>query len=275
MRDVIFHYHIFKNAGTSIDASLSGSFGSGWLSFDPDPVWTNVTTGQSLEVIDANPDLRALSSHQLRWPEPSGAELRVYPVVLLRHPIDRIHSIYTYGLRTEESTATGKTFPEYVDWLLSSEGGIVAKSFQTLFLSDDDDLRTFPDDRPTSVTTAHDEAARHRIDSLEVLRARQTIRRVAGGLGRWLAPAFATGLRSAVRGNVCARPVLVGWMVVGQARWPRTRTAPHPSGGEAPTKPTSICGGCSTISNSGSLIFLAAPALATDKRRELEWGYRM
>lgn len=167
MRDVIVHYHIFKNAGTSIDASLSASFGSGWLSYDPDPVWTNVLPQEILGVFESRPDLRAISSHQLRWPEPAAEGLRVFPLVLLRHPIDRIRSIYEYGKRVGYTDIIGRTFPEYVDWLLRPEGSIVARSFQTLFMSDDDALRETPE-VPSVVTPAHFESARRRIDGLEM-----------------------------------------------------------------------------------------------------------
>jgi hypothetical protein len=32
MRKIIFHYHLFKNAGTSIDALLKTNFAHQWLS---------------------------------------------------------------------------------------------------------------------------------------------------------------------------------------------------------------------------------------------------
>ena len=190
MRDVILHYHIFKNAGTSIDSSLSASFGNRWLSFDRDPIWTNITSQQLFEFIEDHPDLRALSSHQSRWPAPAGARLRVYPLVLLRHPIDRIHSIYTYGVRVGDATAAGRTFPEYVDWLLGPDGSIVARSFQTLFLSDDDHLRQPPDDVPTEATPAHFESARRRLDTLEVFGIVERFEESLAVFGHWLAPAF-------------------------------------------------------------------------------------
>ncbi len=167
MRKVILHYHIFKNAGSSIDASLSASFGGAWMTYDPDPVWSNVSPEEALALIERRPDLRAISSHQLRWPEPVAEGLRVFPLVLLRHPIDRIRSIYDFGIRVGNTTTTGRTFPEYVDWLLSPEGSIVASSFQTLFLSDDGALREIPDAQ-TVVTPAHFESARRRIDSLDM-----------------------------------------------------------------------------------------------------------
>jgi hypothetical protein len=189
VRDVIVHYHIFKNAGTSIDTSLSASFGSGWLSYDPDPVWTNVLPQEVLGVLESHPDLRAISSHQLRWPEPAAEGLRVFPLVLLRHPVDRVRSIYDYGTRVGNTVVTGKTFSEYVDWLLSPEGSIVARSFQTLFMSDDQALREIPE-APSVVTPAHLESARRRIDGLEMFGLVERFEESVATFDRVLRPKF-------------------------------------------------------------------------------------
>lgn len=70
MRHVLLHYHIFKNAGSSVDAALAGCFGPAWSSYDADPVWTNITTGDLFAYLREHESLRALSSHQARWPEP-------------------------------------------------------------------------------------------------------------------------------------------------------------------------------------------------------------
>jgi hypothetical protein len=153
VRDVIIHYHIFKNAGSSIDAALQSSFGTGWASFDLAERWTNITSADLQHHLRSHPEIRALSSHQARWPEPNLADLKAHPIVFLRHPIDRIGSIYAYNRRIGADEARGKSLAEYVDWLLAPAGGIVARSFQTLFLSDDDSLSQDLD-RPLSQATA-------------------------------------------------------------------------------------------------------------------------
>jgi hypothetical protein len=158
---VVVHYHIFKNAGTSIDQCLGESFGDRWDSYDPDPDWANVTTTQLLEYLTERPDLRALSSHQLRWPHPTTDMIRVHPLVFVRHPIDRVASVYAFLHRIEHRDAVDRTFSEFVDWLTSFEGGMVGCSFQTLFLSDDDRLRGV-----SRATSDHLAQAVARIDSL-------------------------------------------------------------------------------------------------------------
>lgn len=167
-RHVILHYHIFKNAGSSVDADLRNSFGPTWHSFDRDARWTNITTVDLSSYLEEHPDVRALSSHQARWPEPSSEKLRVHPVVFIRHPIDRIGSIYSHARRTGEASAQNLSFPEYVDWLMAADGGIVAKSFQTLFLSDDDHLTQLPEASNTICSDAHFDSAKRRLQALPV-----------------------------------------------------------------------------------------------------------
>ena len=37
-QNILVHFHIYKNAGTSIDHSLSRSFGASWTTFEPKDV---------------------------------------------------------------------------------------------------------------------------------------------------------------------------------------------------------------------------------------------
>ena len=165
MRDVIVHYHIYKNAGTSIDACLAHSFGPQWHNFDVHADWANITSDDLYEHLLENPGLRAMSSHQARWPEPTRHDLRAHPIVFLRHPIDRIGSMYSFAIGRGEAFAQGKTLAQYVDQLLEPETGFVARSAQTLFLSDDEHL-TKPPGPATEVTGAHFSQAVARLERL-------------------------------------------------------------------------------------------------------------
>ena len=166
MRNVIVHYHIFENAGSSIDVCLAESFGDGWHNFDAHEQWTNITSKDLSEHLAKNPRLRAMSSHQARWPEPTGEDLRVHPIVFLRDPIDRIGSMYSFAARRGDLGADETTLARYVDRLLEPQGGIVGRSFQTLFLSDDDQLTQHPDGPNTQASTEHFNQAVSRLDRL-------------------------------------------------------------------------------------------------------------
>jgi hypothetical protein len=190
-RDVLAHFHIFKNAGVSIDASLRESFGRAWESFDPAVDWTNVTTARVLRFLERRPALRAFSSHQLRWPSPDTPGVRIHPIVFVRHPIDRVASIYSYSRHLGDAEASARTFPEYVDWITRPAGQIVASSFQTLFLSDDEELVSRPElGPPTRATAAHLEQAMRRIDSLSAFGLVERFDDSVAWLAATLAPTF-------------------------------------------------------------------------------------
>jgi len=176
-RHVILHYHIFKNAGTSFDTALHRSFGDTWAPFDrPVESPAPIPTSELTRFLSDNPQVKAFSSHAARWPEPSGPDLRIYPIVFLRNPIDRVGSIYSQYHRIGDRNATTRSFGEYVDWVLETPHLFehtdltlfVASSFQTLFLSDDDRI-VQPAGAPIPfVTEGHLASASKRLHSLPV-----------------------------------------------------------------------------------------------------------
>ncbi len=105
MRNVILHFHLFKNAGTSLDETLKKNF--------PNDEWVtkefpanHVKNRQMVkEWIVNNPQAKCFSSHTafLHIPEIEG--VNVIPVIFMRHPIDRIVSAYSF-----EKKQGGDTF---------------------------------------------------------------------------------------------------------------------------------------------------------------------
>jgi hypothetical protein len=96
MRLVILHYHIFKNAGSTIEDILDHSFGERFAKLET-PADAGLISGpELLRFFDARPNLRALSSHQIRHPLPQAPGYLFFDICFLRDPIDRIRSIYTY-----------------------------------------------------------------------------------------------------------------------------------------------------------------------------------
>src|SRR5689334_21902410 len=90
-RGVIIHYHLFKNAGTSIDAVLRRHFGEGWASHEYPPR----SGGEAArEFLVANRHIAALSSHTLLLPPPEIPDVEIIPVIFIRHPLDRMKSAY-------------------------------------------------------------------------------------------------------------------------------------------------------------------------------------
>jgi len=129
-RDVLVHMHIFKNAGSSVDDSLKRHFGEGWTMFDPVTPAVCYGNDDVLDLVRKNPHLRAVSSHQLRFPMTGSADIRFHPVIFLRHPIDRIESIYEWErLEARQRTssllhtkmAAKLSFKEYAEWCISTQ----------------------------------------------------------------------------------------------------------------------------------------------------------
>jgi hypothetical protein len=99
MRLVILHYHIFKNAGSTIEDILDHSFGERFARLDTRAGEGLISNPDLVRFFDGRPNLRAFSSHQIRHPLPEAAGYLFFDICFLRDPIDRIRSIYTYFRR--------------------------------------------------------------------------------------------------------------------------------------------------------------------------------
>lgn len=95
MRLVLLHYHLFKNAGTTIEDMLAHSFGdfARWDTNDRDALISNV---ELLAYLKARPSVQALSSHQIRYPVPREPGFLFFDICFLRDPLDRVRSSYDY-----------------------------------------------------------------------------------------------------------------------------------------------------------------------------------
>jgi hypothetical protein len=133
----LIHYHIFKNAGSSVDASLRRSFGERWGSFEGVHAHDIQNAEQLRRFMLANPGYLAISSHLARPPLPFDDNL---PIVFIRHPLLRAYSVYLFTRRDPRQpfaeVATNKGFADYVRWALREEpGSIVIRDYQVVHLS--------------------------------------------------------------------------------------------------------------------------------------------
>jgi hypothetical protein len=140
-RTLVFHYHFFKNAGTSVDEMLRQNFGVHWANQEfPGARREN---GAAVEAfIRASPQLEAISSHTALLPVPQIEGLYIFPIVFVRHPLDRLRSAYEFerGQRAETAgarLAKKHDFGGYLRELLGNKPLRLARNFQTFRLSQD------------------------------------------------------------------------------------------------------------------------------------------
>lgn len=147
-RSILVHYHIYKNAGTSVDWSLEKAFGKSWLNFDGDGSKNYLTTQEMYNFIENRPSIQALSSHLLR---PKLNMDSIYPILFLRHPIVRAYSAYLFARRDptqlDHCIALNNTFADYIEWSMATpNAGIAIKNYQVIHLSCcDENIDNFQD----------------------------------------------------------------------------------------------------------------------------------
>ena len=143
MRNVIIHYHIFKNAGSSIDRILADNFGAQWSTFEGNTATSLLSVRDVEQFLAIHPELRAISSHLARPPLPT--TVTAFPIIFVRNPLDRAASVYSHERRAPSNVKSSEIaklcgFPGYVNWCLDpregrNQGGIVIRNYQVVHLS--------------------------------------------------------------------------------------------------------------------------------------------
>lgn len=140
MRSIIAHGHIFKNAGSTLDWSLRRSFGDDFMDHRDDAAMLQDGTEHLRELFREQSSLKAISSHHLTARLPELTETRITPVYLLRHPIERMRSVYEFERQQVADTpgaraAKEKDFQEYVEWRMQPEVRRTIRNYQTCYLA--------------------------------------------------------------------------------------------------------------------------------------------
>jgi hypothetical protein len=98
-RFLILHYHIFKNGGSTITSILEREFRDDFATVHG-PNDVSVVDDVSLaDFVSSHPSIRAISSHHLRYPKPVLPNAIIFDCCFLRHPLDRLQSLYSYFQR--------------------------------------------------------------------------------------------------------------------------------------------------------------------------------
>ncbi len=139
-RRILFHHHLFKNAGTTVDACLERSFGGQFVTFDSAVAWHTYSANDVAARIREEPSAQAFSSHQVALLPPAIDGIEVDRLIFLRHPIDRVRSVYSFERRQKADSpgarmASQTDLAGYVRWRLETADPTVVSGFQTARLS--------------------------------------------------------------------------------------------------------------------------------------------
>ena len=136
-RVVIVHCHMFKNAGSTLDWSLEQNLGGRFVRFWGDA--NGRTENQQLEkLLREDAQVCVVTGHKLRQTLPVVEGLKLLRVFILRHPIERAYSVYSFE-RGQVITTPGATqakllsFRDYVRWRMSPGSPPVIRNFQTSY----------------------------------------------------------------------------------------------------------------------------------------------
>ncbi|MEP6342277.1 MAG: sulfotransferase family 2 domain-containing protein [Maricaulaceae bacterium] len=139
-RPVIVHFHLFKNAGTSVDTVLEKNFGERWIEIEG-PNARKLTQEALVEFIESNPQYDAISSHTAIVGMPVMDTAEIIPIFFFRHPIDRIRSAYDFECTQNVQTpgaikAKEGDFEHYMNWRLSTPTPWQVSEFHAFRLKD-------------------------------------------------------------------------------------------------------------------------------------------
>lgn len=154
MRFIILHYHILKNAGTTIENVLDRNFGERLARLDTDHRDGRIEQRDIVEYLDRHPHIEAISSHQIHYPVPAASGYLFFDWCFLRDPIDRLRSTYDYfrqhpaeGDPLSES-ANELDFALYIRRLLDRFPEQVDNPQTNLLANGEADRETVPEDLP-------------------------------------------------------------------------------------------------------------------------------
>ena len=138
-RAIIVHFHFFKNAGTSIEHILRAHFGDRFATHEPGAPTETFPATVLLPYLQEHDQLQAVSSHTVCFPPPVHPDWAVFPMVFLRHPIDRILSMYNYERRQDSQNpgavaAKERGLAGYVEATLDRPGEYTARNYQAWML---------------------------------------------------------------------------------------------------------------------------------------------
>lgn len=128
---VIVHMHQFKNAGTSFDSFLFNNFDKNFVDHREDKVFKSLS-GLS-DYIAGESNIYAISSHAINAKKIEYARIKglnIFSVAFIRHPLERILSVYRFEKHQLSDTPGARAakkyvMRDYVKWRLDNRPEVI------------------------------------------------------------------------------------------------------------------------------------------------------
>jgi hypothetical protein len=139
-RHIILHYHIFKNAGTTIYSILERNFRKRLAPLESGHFNSTLPNETLITFLEKHPRIQAVSSHHLVPPKPVHPSFVFHDILFLRHPLARFSSMYDFYRRSDITDdplslqAHRRTTAEFMRLLIEEYPGHVS-NVQVGFLS--------------------------------------------------------------------------------------------------------------------------------------------
>lgn len=135
----LIHCHLFKNGGTTLDWAFKRHFGKAFLDHRDDEKMRK-GADYLASFIQENPYLKVISSHHVRLPLPELPDLDILPLFMIRHPLDRVESVYKFERKQRADTPGARMAKEldladYILWRMKPDIGGTLRDFQCRFCS--------------------------------------------------------------------------------------------------------------------------------------------
>lgn len=168
LRTILIHNHIFKNAGSTIDWALQKNFGQGFVDHRDND---SMRKGKDYlgPYLTQNKSILALSSHHLSLPLPDLEKTQLLKIMMFRHPIERVTSVYNFERKQKGDSTPGVIharklgLKDYIVWRMQPEVGATIRNFHVKM--------SLPNNQRTNETITQEtmEIAKQFLSSVEML----------------------------------------------------------------------------------------------------------
>ena len=131
-RIVVIHNHVFKNAGTTLDWALKRTFGNHFVDHRDNDLMRQGADYLG-PYLQENPNILALSTHHLVFPLPQLDNIELKQLMMFRHPIERVSSVYHFERNQIIDTpgtihARKLSLGDYITWRMRSDVGATIRN---------------------------------------------------------------------------------------------------------------------------------------------------